>query len=199
MVSEIRIYYEGSRSLSPGFKAFFRELRTRAAAIRCRLEVISAGSGGTACNDFGTALKTHTDAWNILLRDSEGPCTENSSALLCREQGWHTSHAASIFWMVEMMESWFHADKDTLTEYYGPRFKPNALKPNPNVEQIAKADLIRGLKAATRDTAKGDYFDNKTSHGPRLLELIDPERVRKSAPNCQRLFEAVLTNLNSTE
>ena len=95
-----------------------------------------------------------------------------------------------------MMESWFHADKDNLEKFYGSGFKINALKPNPKVEQITKKDLENGLKAATKDTQKGDYFDNKTSHGPKLLALINPDRVRGAAPNCEKLFQAVLTELS---
>lgn len=34
--------------------------------------------------------------------------------------------ADSIFWIAEMMESWFHADKDRLEEYYGSRFRMKA-------------------------------------------------------------------------
>lgn len=94
-----------------------------------------------------------------------------------------------------MMESWFHADKAALETFYGPGFNRKALKPNPNVEEIAKADLVEGLSNATKKTGAGDYFDNKTSHGPRLLAKIDPELVRRAAPNCKRLFDAVLAEL----
>jgi hypothetical protein len=98
--------------------------------------------------------------------------------------------------MVEMMEAWFHADKNALAKFYDDeKFNWGALKPNPKVELIPKRDLVEGLKAATKNTRKGDYFDNKTSHGPKLLEAIDPALVRRAAPNCDRLFEAVLKRL----
>ena len=101
--------------------------------------------------------------------------------------------------MVEMMESWFHADKDALAKFYGDGFTRNSLKKNPKVEQIPKADLISGLKAATKRAAGGDYFDNKTLHGPKLLAAIDPGKVQQAAPNCRRLFEAVLAKLQTPE
>lgn len=99
--------------------------------------------------------------------------------------------------MVEMMESWFHADKDALERFYGPgpKFRRNALKADPNVERISKKDLKDGLSAATKLTSKGDYYDHKRSHGPALLASIKPELVRESAPNCQKLFQAVLAEL----
>jgi hypothetical protein len=196
VVTEIRIYYEGDALLRPGFNQFFDQLSSRARALRCAFHVIAGGSGPSACRDFGLALEAHPTALNILLKDSEGPLTAGLLESLCREQGWGKSHRDSIFWMVEMMESWFHADKEALEKFYGPDFKKNALKSNPKVEDIPKADLVTGLKKATKDTLKGNYFDNKTSHGPKLLAQIKPDTVRKAAPNCGKLFTAVLARLD---
>ena len=89
-----------------------------------------------------------------------------------------------------MMESWFHADKDALEDYYKSGFRKAALKANPNVEEISKRDVIEGLNAATKDTTEGKY--HKTKHAPALLQSIKPELVRKAAPNCERLFKVVL-------
>jgi hypothetical protein len=194
-VREIRIYYEGNGLLKPGFSEFFMQLRERARQLRWDFRLIPAGSGPTACRDFGIALRTHADAWNILLIDSEGPLAPSRATDLCRARGWDRSVSASVFWMVEMMEAWFHADKDALESFYGRGFRKEALKARANVEEIPKADITAGLHEATRHTNKGSYFENKTSHGPRLLEAIRAEKVRAAAPNCNRLFEAVLGRL----
>lgn len=93
-----------------------------------------------------------------------------------------------------MMEAWFHADRDSLAAFYGEGFKRNALRANPNVEKIPKKDLEDGLRAATRNTRKGDYYDNKTSHGPKLLARINPGLVQNAAPNCRK-FQAILARL----
>jgi hypothetical protein len=193
MFTEIRIYYEGHALLQSGFHAFFKDLRVEAAKKRVPVQFIAAY--GKPCRDFNIATTQHPAAWNILLKDREGPDNGDLSIGLCAEQGWDKSLADSIFWMVEMMESWFHADKEALATFYGKNFQPGSLKPNRNVEEIPKKDLKSGLKAATRKTLKGDYFDNKTSHGPKLLEAIDPAKVRKAAPNCEKLFRAVLARL----
>ncbi len=97
--------------------------------------------------------------------------------------------------MVEMMEAWFHADPAALAKFYGARFQKSALKGDPkNVEKIPKKDVEKGLKAATARTAMGSY--HKTWHGPKILEVIDPQLVRHAAPNCDRLFQAILSHLN---
>jgi hypothetical protein len=195
MCSEIRVYFEGDKLLKPGFDAFFEEIKKRARERRCSFYLIAGRWGETACRDFAIALQEHPAAWNILLRDSEGPVGANSSVLLCQRQKWAPSLAGSVFWMVEAMEAWFHADKAALQTFYKARFNVNALRTNPNVEEISKKDLEDGLKAATKDTTKGSYYDHKTEHGPKLLASIQPELVRKAAPNCQKLFDAVLARL----
>jgi Domain of unknown function (DUF4276) len=179
-----------------GFSQFFDQLRRLARERRCGFQLISGGSGPTACSDFGRALGTHPHAWNILLVDSDAPHRGGLAESLCLQYGWDKSHRGSIFWMVQMMESWFHADKDALENFYGSSFEKKFLKPNPKVEEIPKADLVKGLRKATKDTPKGDYFANKTLHGQKLLSVIDPNKVQKAAPNCKRLFAAVIAKLN---
>jgi hypothetical protein len=188
MFSEIRIYFEGDKLLKPGFDAFFEEIKRCARERRCSFYLIAGQSGETACRDFGIALRTHGE-------DSEGPADADLSASHCRRHHWDASHAGSIFWMVQMMEAWFHADRNALRRFYGPRFKESALTKNPKVEQIPKKDLEDGLREATKDTQKGDYFDHKTSHGPALLAALESKLVREAAPNCQKLFDAILAKL----
>lgn len=193
MAKEIRIYFEGDRLLRPGFREFLREFYDRA-GDDYQIRLIEAK--GNTCRDFGIALKTHPDARNILLKDTEGPISEDAEASLCRKHNWDPAHSRDIFWMVEMMESWFHADKDALEKYYRVGFRRAALKANPKVENISKQDLTSGLSAATKNTLKGDYFDHKTSHGPKLLEAIDPKLVCEAAPHCRMLFDAIRKELS---
>jgi hypothetical protein len=195
MPSEIRIYFEGDKGLKPGFHAFFKDLRECARKRRCKLNLVASGSGAAACRDFGIALREHPSAWNILLADSEAPFSDQLSLALCREHKWKQSYAISVFWMVETMESWFHADKEKLADLYGAGFKRSALKRNPKVEEISKKDLESGLREATRNTSKGNYFDNKTEHAAELLRSIRHDFVRQAAPNCARLFDAILARL----
>jgi hypothetical protein len=190
--TEIRIYFEGDTRLRSGFRAFLDEIYQRCRDKRCRVEVIA--TGGKPVRDFRIALKSHPDAWNILILDSEKPDDGKLSATLISDEGWNASMTNSIFWMVQMMEAWFHADKDALEQFYLEGFRKQALTANPKVEEIRKKDLEDGLKAATRDTKKGKY--HKINHGPSLLERIDPQRVRDAAPNCRRLFETLLATLS---
>ncbi len=180
MPGEVRIYFEGDASLRPGFDAFFRQIKEQARKAQWTVSLVA--TGGTPDRDFAIANRKHPSAWNILLRDSEGPFNSGGKE-------------DSTFWMVQTMEAWFHADKDAMGRYYGQGFRRDALSRNPRVEEIPKQDLIDGLKDATKDTRKGRY--HKTRHAPKLLELIAPDLVRKAAPHCGKLFTAVLNRLTS--
>jgi hypothetical protein len=91
-----------------------------------------------------------------------------------------------IFWMVECMESWFLADIEALSRYYR-RDLAEALRGNPNVEEIPKEDVLARLKAAT----DGRY--HKTKDAPHILKRILPQRVKQAAPNCRRLFDLFMS------
>ena len=145
MVTELRIYFEGDVRLRPGFRKFFDEIYQGARAIRCRVELIA--TDGTPVQDFLNALKTHPDAWNVLLLDSDGPINSTREEL-CLRKGLPSSMSDSIFWMVQIMESWFLTDVEGLRDYFRGRFHESATRGNPNVEEILKVDVISRLHKA---------------------------------------------------
>ncbi len=88
--------------------------------------------------------------------------------------------------MVQVMESWFLADRRVLADYYGQGFTAGSLPGQPNIELISKQDVFRALKQASKNTkTKGEY--HKTKHGFDLLELIDPNLVRAASGHAERL------------
>ncbi len=77
------------------------------------------------------------------------------------------------------MEAWFHADKDTVQDYYGQGFRVAALSQRADVENIPKADLFDGLERATKDCKKGKY--SKGEDPFKILERTDPSKVRAAS------------------
>jgi hypothetical protein len=193
MVTEIRIYFEGDEALRPGFRAFLGQIADAARFRRCRFSLIAAN--GTPVPDFHTAIKTHPNAMNVLLLDSEDAITQPLPEL-CTRKGL-SGHSERVFWMAQAMESWLLADPDSLKKYYGNGFGENALRSNPHVEEIPKSDVLSRLKAATKTTKKREY--HKTGHAPDLLAKVKPELVKAAAPNCKRLFEELLAKLAEDE
>lgn len=188
MATAVRIYFEGAPKLRPGFQSLFAGLQSasrRITPVPCKANAIA---------DFMDGIKNYPDAVNILLIDSEGPYTPNLLQEVRRHDHWDTALGRQVpddrlHFMVQVMESWFLADRATLRNYYGPGFAENRLPANRQVEQIRKDDVINGLAAATRDTVKGRY--HKTRHAPDLLASLNPAQVRAAAPACANLFAAL--------
>lgn len=203
MVKEIRIYIEGDTSqkgkntditLRQGFNYFFRELIDEAKNKSITLRPITYGSKFETFKKFLDGKREYQDSFVLFLLDSDAPIEENDtpkSFLQKQNPTWHLQEAEEnqCHLMVQLMESWFFADKDRLAEYYGQRFNRDSLARNTNVEKIPKATVESSLANATRNTQKGEY--HKTRHGAKLLEIINPQKVREAAPHCERLFVTI--------
>jgi len=192
VVGEVRIYIEGDPQLREGFRRFLQPLYVAAKKRNVKIEPPKlCGSRSDAYKAFQAAMKTHSEAFIVLLVDSEGPVVDRSpwEHLKNRaEDRWDSFGAgdAQCYLMVQMMEAWFIADMDALRHYYGPGFQESALPKNPRVEEIDRLALKSSLETATRNTRKGKY--HKTRYASHLLERLDVDKVRKVAPHCDRLF-----------
>ena len=203
MVNEIRLYVEGGGNdkdtkalMREGFHGFLRELVALARSKRIKWQIIACGPRTKAFSAFETALETRPDAFNILVVDAEGPVHTQPWQHVQRQDGWGVSGIDDehCHLMVQMMEAWLIADRDALAHFYGQGFGENALPKHSNVEQIDKSMLESALKAATRNTSKGEY--HKIRHGSKLLAQLDSTRVRQAAPHCERLFTILIAKMS---
>jgi hypothetical protein len=95
--------------------------------------------------------------------------------------------------MVQIMETWFLADREALATYYGNGFHAASLPGNPRVEEIPKEDVLRSLREASRHTQKGPY--HKTKHTAHILRKTNPDKVQAAAPHCRRMFNELSRRL----
>jgi hypothetical protein len=172
----VKLYVEGggdnNHALAAQCRQAFAEF-FRKAGVQKRPRVVACGGRSQALKYFQGAIKSGETP--LLLIDSEGPAP--------------ASPDANTFYMVQAMEAWFHADRQTLGEYFGASFKATALGARPNIEEIPKADLFDGLKRATKDCQKGEY--SKGQHSFEILSRIDPSRVAAASPHANRLLDAL--------
>lgn len=200
---EIRIYVEGdtqktgknsSISLREGFHHFLTELIERARERKIKFRIVTCGSKFLTFKDFLSGVKVHKNSFVSFLIDSDEAISDAESVKAFLERQNSSWHLISVrdeqcHVMVQVMESWFLADRDALSEYYGQGFRIAVIPQNPRTEEIPKTDIIRGLENATRNTSKGVY--HKTRHGSELLSRIDPQKVRQASPHCNRLFDTI--------
>ncbi len=187
----IKIYVEGGGNNKSqksecrrGFSEFIRKI-----GLSGRMpSVVACGSRDAAFEMFCTALKTadHHDLI-LLLVDSEAPVDQPGRCeFLSLHDAWDIPAGVSdsqVHLMVQCMEAWFLADRDTLRRYYGHHVNTGALPRNQAIEEIDKSQLMTGLRNATRNTQKGAY--SKGGHSFDLLAQIDPDLVSNASPHAR--------------
>lgn len=191
MVIEIRVYLEGggeSRDSKEAIRGGFRQLLERAGIAA---KVIACGGRDKAFKGWRNALLSHPEALNVLLVDAEAAVKEGSSPwnhFKTTDRSWQIPPQSEnrCHLMVQVMEAWFIADPEALAAYYGQGFSSKAIPGRNNVEEIPKTDILEALKSATKETRKRRY--HKIHHASDLLARIDPAKVRKRAPHCERLL-----------
>ncbi|NJR66006.1 MAG: DUF4276 family protein [Leptolyngbyaceae cyanobacterium CRU_2_3] len=200
-MKEIRIYVEGGgdgkeskATFRQGMSEFLSEIIKLARSQTIGWTLVACGSRNDAFRNFQTALRTHPDAFNLLLVDAEDRITGNSIwQHLQNRDSWNMTHIneTQCHLMVEVMENWLLADVDALAQFYGQNFNRSAIPTIQNVESISKSNVETALTNATCRTQKGEY--RKIQHGAKLLGLVSVPIVRSRAPYCDRLF-ITLTN-----
>ena len=128
-----------------------------------------------------------------LLVDAEAPVGNAKPwQHLKNRDGWDRPMGATddqCHLMVEVMESWFLADRGALAAFYGQRFREQALPQNPNIEQVTKQDVLGSLESATRNTTKGSY--SKGKHSFEILGNLDPARVMDVSNHAKRFIDVL--------
>ena len=192
----VKLYVEGggdSKTLKTACRKGFSTFLERAGAAGKMPRIVACGSRRNAYESF---QKEHGEGVNaMLLVDAEEP-VESAGPWqhLSARDGWARPSNATdeqCHLMVQLMESWFLADADALSSFYGQGFRGHALPPNPNVEDVLKQDVLAGLAQATRDTGKGIYNKGATSFA--ILEKLDPAKVRRASPYADRFIRALST------
>jgi hypothetical protein len=180
------------------FSAFLEKAGLRGDAIRPR----PCGSRNKAYDRFCTAIEQEGKAF--LLVDSESPVDaalasgqpENWQPWehLYRRDGWTKPSSSSdtdCHLMVQIMESWFLADKETLADFFGQGFQKSALPTQNVVETVDKEAVLRGLEKASRKCkTKAPY--KKGTHSFKILALIDPQKVCSASPWAKRFIGILL-------
>ncbi len=195
----VKIYVEGggdSKSLKTACRKGFRRFLEKTGLEGRMPGIVACGGRQSTYERFATALAAG-DGSPMLLVDAEDPVTAAANSAdpwghLRERDGWTRPIGAQdeqCHLMVQVMESWFLADNETLASFYGQRFRSNNLPRNPQIEAVPKADVLDGLSRATRETQKGAY--SKGSHSFDILAMLDPATVEAAAPYAKRFLDTL--------
>ena len=172
------VYLEGGSHLRRPMTNFLR----RAVGSDIPLKILPCRDRDRAVRLFSQASSSDS----LLLIDSEGDDLITLRRSVVTRTG-HPNAVDRIFFMVQLMEAWFLADRQSLVDYYGQGFNTGRLPGNRQPEQILKRDVEQGLRDATAGTIKGAY--DKTDHAVELFAQLNPATVYDACPNFARLID----------
>ena len=193
----VKLFVEGggnSKVLKSACRRGFSIFIEKAGAKNRMPRIVASGSRDQAYDQFKTAHVQQNEV-AMLLVDAEGPVSSAGSWLhLQSRDNWPRPPGASndqCHLMIQVMESWFLADREALAKFYRQGFRPNALPGNPgDVERIPKKDVEDGLDRATQATAKGSY--DKGRHSFEILASLDPAKVTAASSHARKLVQTLL-------
>ena len=200
----VKLYVEGggdAAALKTACRQGFTRFITNARIIK-RPRVVACGGREDAYDSFCTAIANGDEA--ILLVDSETSVAGQYQQGSHEDwQPWqHLNERAGDEWekpagsedtdchlMVQIMESWFLADRETLKNYFGQGFQENQLPAAANaIESVSKVQVYDALAKATRSCkTKGQY--GKGDHSFNLLATIDPVLITTASPWAKRFVD----------
>jgi Domain of unknown function (DUF4276) len=195
----VKIYAEGGGEgelsdiqFRQAWAAFFK-----ASGLKGRMPRVIRGKGRKRTFDlYTTAVATRAaDELPLLLVDSEEAVRPEHTVWqhLQHRDGWHQPRGAGVddaFLMVQVMETWFLADREALRSYFGPRLRENAFAEWPDLEAVPKATVLSTLENATAN-CKTAYRKGRVSF--ELLSSVDPARVEQRCPHARRLLTRLRT------
>jgi hypothetical protein len=94
-----------------------------------------------------------------------------------------------VFLMVQVMETWFLADRAMLRSYCGAALREGHLAAWPDLESIPKDDVLRALDMATAACGTRRYAKGAKSFT--MLEKLDARKVRRACPHADALLRSL--------
>lgn len=196
----VKVYVEGAAPDSAVERTRCRQAFSKFFAGDPRLKgklprTIPCGGRKAAFDSFVTAvLNPKPGEFPLLLVDSETAVQKGITVwehLKSRPgDNWTKPVGAAddqAFLMVQVMESWFLADRDILRSFFGQKFREAAIPEWPQLEAVPKASVYDALERASADCGARKYAKGNLSFA--LLERISPAKVEASNAFAKAFFE----------
>ena len=156
---------------------------------------VSCGGRKAAYDAFVTAVRNQKPGIvPILLVDSEIGVARNHTVwrhLQSRPgDNWEKPQGVSddqAFLMVQVMETWFIADREAMQGFFGAHFRNAAIPMWPNLEEVPKHTVYDSLEKATADCGPRKYAKGRLSFD--LLATVSRAKVEAASPHAKELLE----------
>ena len=192
---KVKIYAEGGGEgqlldtlFRQGWAEFFKK-----AGLAGKLPSVVRGKGrGRTFNLFETAMRNRkADELPLLLVDSEDPVKAGHTVWqhLKERDDWDKPVDAEdehAFLMIQVMETWFLADREMLATFFQHGFKDDKIPQWPKLEAVSKTAVYDALENATAECKK-KYAKGKISF--EMLSRLDPSKVAAVCPAAGRFLD----------
>ena len=202
---KVRVYVEGGPkgAHTDGLRRFKNSFKKHLMRLDLRLQnldVSPCGSASEAIRDYARASRNNEPDYAIaLLVDSDSPVTAESPAM-------HLQSAldsakvpqrarASIFLMVQCMESWLVTDLAALEKCFGPIVGEIDFPKHVDIEAVPKKDVFAALDNAARQTPTRHY--HKVRDGARILAELEPRNVARRSRHARDLHAFLRRSLQA--
>lgn len=191
----VALYIEGggdNRRLGAQFREGWTSFFAAAGLGGRMPRVVRGGSRQQTFHRFATDVaRPRPGVVPLLLVDSEAPVTCDHSVWqhLREHDGWQRPTEAGgddAFLMVQVMETWFLADRDALRRYFGRQFLENVLENWTDLEHVPKVTVLQALRRAT-SRCRSPYSKGKVLF--ELLAQVNPARVEAACPHAEKLLK----------
>ena len=193
---------DGNKALKAECRRAFKEFFEKAGLAGRLPRVVPGGGRKQTYDDFCTAFNGAGNRdFVALLVDSESPIADGVGPWTHlgtrQDDGWARPQGAmdeNAHLMVQCMEAWFLADRETLAAVFGAGFRRGGLPGQQNVERVRKRDVLDGLENAARDcrTRQG-YRKGRDSFD--ILSRLDPGLVAAASPQAERFLNTLRAKL----
>lgn len=192
---KVKLYVEGAAARNDLMRQRCREAFSvffQAARVTLRPRTVPCGGRQAAYDAFVNAVNAgKPDELPLLLVDSEESVVVGLSKWqhLKLRDDWECPNGVrddQVFLMVQVMESWFLADRAALRDHFGSRFSDQPFRSWPDLEAIPKQtvyDVLHKASAAcTQPYQKGDVSF-------KILGSLNLGKVEAVCPHARELLE----------
>jgi hypothetical protein len=196
----VKLYVEGGTKDSALERSLCRQAFSRFFAGEPGLNgklprTVPCGGRKAAYDAFVTAVNNPKPGeLPLLLVDSETDVQQGTTVWdhlkSRRGDNWDKPQAATddqAFLMVQVMETWFIADRLALKEYFGQKFRENSIPLWPDLEKVPKSDVYSALERASAGCDPKIYEKGRVSFD--ILAKTSPAKVQNASPHARALFD----------
>ena len=192
-----RLYIEGggnSASESAQFRKAWSEFFRKAGLSGKLPSIVRGGGRNRTFDQFKTAVANpKKNELPLLLVDSETAVAAEHSVWqhLGSKDNWDQPTGTDdrqAFLMVQVMETYFVADRSSLKRFFGSDFNADRIPQWPNLETIPKETVFNALADATRECIT-PYRKGKLSF--ELLAQVNPKIVANACPHAKDLLDTL--------